>query len=85
MVAGAKLHEGELAGVGGSGAIEDHSGFCLVQKNVHTTRNPLECTGWRFWDRQWREAALVAGKPRSRGSGPVLGQVLLLGVTKKHG
>jgi len=49
MVAGAKLRGGELAGVGGSGAIEGHSGFCLVQKNVHAMRNPLECIGWRFW------------------------------------
>ena len=34
----------KLAGVGNLGATEGHSGFCLVQKDVYATRNPLEGT-----------------------------------------
>ena len=64
MVAGAKLRGGELAVVGGSGAIEGHSGFCLVQKNVYARRNPLEGTGWLFCARPW--LAVARGGPGRR-------------------
>ena len=64
MVAGAKLRGGELTGVGGSGTTEGHLGCCLVQKNVHAMRNPLECTGWRFWAQPW--LAMARGGPGHR-------------------
>jgi hypothetical protein len=53
-----------LAGVGDSGATEGHSGFCLVQKDVYATSNPLEGTGWLFWARPW--LAVARGGPGRR-------------------